>query len=225
MKKITNLILILCIILTLCSCGKKDQTRDVESDTIPAVIIETDKKNLADTAPEEITADKTEDKQSDDSSDTSDAPAEDKGSDRSSSMEIDDGGADKLVDILCDISSSYYVGTAGSSLSAAKLAGRLLDWYEDSGYDETYIISEAEKYASAMDADHAAMFNEQLDGVYGMAGYICGTDGEGMLESAGYSSDHYPWDTARMEKLFSAIYAGTGCTYDAVDPNDSGSTP
>ncbi len=133
----------------------------------------------------------------------------------------------ELTAILQDISDNYHPATAGSSLTAARLAGQILDWYASSSKDPGEVVTTASAFSDSLDSEKAALFGEQLDAVYDSATYVCSDSGWDLLDDAGYKPRHWPWDSAEMETVFAAIYSGTHNTYTSEysDEVEGGITP
>ncbi len=121
-----------------------------------------------------------------------------------------DSVASQLNALLYDLWQNYRPGTAGCSLSAARLAGTLLDWYAEAQPDAAAITAAAQEFYGTLDVAQAADFAEQLGGVYSVAQELLSDTAAGFLESAGYTSTAFPWTQQTVTDLFTALYSGLG---------------
>lgn len=109
-----------------------------------------------------------------------------------------------LDSILADIRENMSVGTAGSSLRAAALAARLLDWAETARLSDEEIRAALEPWLAPQDDGVPADFREQLAAVGGMAAVLTGEDAslaEGLLSDAGCGDCGYPWSSRAADTV------------------------
>lgn len=132
------------------------------------------------------------------------------GSKSQSQSQSSTAASDSLESILSDISTSYEVGTAGSSLKAAIYAGRLLDWNATAGKDASAISSAAGDFHQSLGSSASADFGNKLSDVYYAAVDLCGSDAKDLLNECGYEARSFPWNSADMTSLFTALYQGVG---------------
>ncbi len=116
--------------------------------------------------------------------------------------------ADTLEAILGDFNESYYPGTAGSSLSAVVIAGRLMDWEARSHPSSEDIAAATAAVCATLDEEDAALLAGRMDGVYYAALALLGGTAEDVLDSAGYDAHAFPWSADDMRTLFGALYEG-----------------
>lgn len=114
--------------------------------------------------------------------------------------------AEALTAILTDLSDNFAPGTAGSSLSAARLGGQLLDWYAEYRPASASITAAAEAFLKSLPAEMAAVLPEKLAAVYSEAASLT----EDLLEAAGYQPQYFPWPGKDIVALFCALQAGIG---------------
>lgn len=122
-----------------------------------------------------------------------------------------------LTAILTDISENYHPGTAGCSLTSARLAGQLLDWYDAFRPAAEDIAAGMKDFLAGMDGVSAATFvAEQLPGVYASVSEVLGETGKDLLESAGYTPTSFPWSAEDAKAAFSALFDGLGLSLPAL---------
>lgn len=124
--------------------------------------------------------------------------------------------AETLCGIMEDMYENYHPGTAGSSLTLAAFAGRMLDWYELRG--SVGAISKAAAAFAAVHEDYAAVdsnseisvgFPAVLAEVWRCAADMSFPGGDEVLESAGYARST-DWDPAHTEVFFTQLFAAFG---------------
>lgn len=120
--------------------------------------------------------------------------------------------SESLTALLEDMTGSLHSGTAGSSLIAAKYAAMLLDFGADSqpmpDYDS--IGAAVSRLYFALDDDAQAEFDSQIALLYETAKSLEGDADLAILEDAGYTPAHAPWETGSAEQIFSGICWGMG---------------
>lgn len=137
------------------------------------------------------------------------------------SSSADDSYVAAGCEVLDAIYERYYPGTAGSSLSAAKYAAMLLDWYVsvkagDAPARNSVVRETGENFAASRDLSPEAEtengvtvnFPEKLRAIWSSA--ISLAFGETMvLDDAGYESLCL-WNASDADTLFAALYEGLG---------------
>lgn len=121
-----------------------------------------------------------------------------------------ENAASELDALLTDLLQNYHPGTAGCSLTAARLAGTLLDWYAAAQPDAAAITAATQEFYGTLDVTQAVDFAEQLGGVYSVAQELLSDTAADFLESAGYAPTAFPWTEAAVTDLFTALYSGLG---------------
>lgn len=130
-----------------------------------------------------------------------------------------DGDKAALFALLDSVSEDMQVGTAGSSLRALSLAGSMLDWYVSAQPGNEALDSAAGEYLKAFAGD-ADAFHEQMNAVYTAALELTGEDYAELLDTAGYSAQHAPWDMDSVDALFGAVYSGMWQSSPSADTAD-----
>lgn len=130
-----------------------------------------------------------------------------------------DPSVDAGCEVLENIYERYYPGTAGSSLSAARYAAMLLDWYvsieaEDSPDRIAKVRKTGESFASGHDLSPDAEtengvpvdFPEKFRAIWSTAMSLAFGD-TAVLEDAGYAPQ-FSWDAPDADMLFASLYEG-----------------
>jgi hypothetical protein len=115
-----------------------------------------------------------------------------------------------MTAILNDISANYWPGTAGCSLSAAIKAAALLDWYAKNQPEPDAIASAVQGWFGNLTEEDKTLFAQQISDIYYAAKELGGENAAGLMETAGITSDSYPWQEGAAKTLFGAIYTGVG---------------
>lgn len=124
--------------------------------------------------------------------------------------------AETLCGIMEDLYANYHPGTAGSSLTLASFAGRMIDWYELRG--SVGAISKAAAVFASAHEDYAAVdengeisvgFPATLADVWRCAADMSFPGGDAMLADAGYERCS-EWDPAHTEAFFTQLFAAFG---------------
>jgi len=123
-----------------------------------------------------------------------------------------------LTAILDDISANYWPGTAGCSLSAAIKAAALLDWYTKDQPEAEAVAAAVQEWFGKLTEENKTLFAQQINDIYYAAKELGGENAAGLMETAGITSDYYPWQEGAAKTLFGAIYTGAGMDL----PEDSG---
>lgn len=125
-----------------------------------------------------------------------------------------------LTAILDDISENYWPGTAGSSLKAAIKAAALLDWYTKDQPKEDAVAAATEEWFGQLTEEDKTFFAQQIGDIYAAAKQLGGEDAAGLIETAGITSEYYPWQADAANAVFGAIYTGIGIDL----PQDAGAS-
>lgn len=124
--------------------------------------------------------------------------------------------AETLCGIMEDLYANYHPGTAGSSLTLAAFAGRMLDWYELRG--SVGAISKAAAAFASAHEDYAAVdesgeisvgFPAVLAEAWHCAADMSFPGGDAILEGAGYERCA-EYDPAHTEIFFTQLFAAFG---------------
>ena len=108
----------------------------------------------------------------------------------------DPAAQEALSALLGELRQNVTVGTAGSSLRAAAMAARLLDWAETAAIGDEQILAALEPWLGAPEDGVPADFREQLAAVDNMFRLLTGEPGEeaeAILSDAGCEDCGYPW--------------------------------
>ncbi len=124
--------------------------------------------------------------------------------------EEDDPADGALRGILADIAENYHPGTAGSSLTGARIAAQLLDWQAEYRTDAETAFDTAEDYIMLECPVTESEFAERLGGIYSMAEEITGPNGKSLLDDSGYTSTAYPWSGQSIDDLFAPLFTASG---------------
>ena len=108
----------------------------------------------------------------------------------------DNADAQALTGILDQISSGMEVGTAGSSLKAAKYAAALLDWGMATKLTKDQIKSAVVAWLSPKGNDAQTNFATQYTAVKDSVTQVTGDNGKSLLDDAGVTGSKYPWNDA-----------------------------
>ena len=123
----------------------------------------------------------------------------------SDQAESEDNFSEVFADELADIQKKCEIGTAGSSLKAAALAGQLLDTFAQYKPNASDIQSAVSSYYISLGSKAKTEFAEQMNLVADIAEQLIGENGEGLLSDCGYEATNYPWDASVMSTYISAL--------------------
>ena len=118
--------------------------------------------------------------------------------------DLDGDFAPRFQSLITELQEGYFPGSAGSSLNGARFAAALADLFtEEQPYADT-VVENLALYASTLSADSQVNLAAQLQGLK-----FCYENlrdyGVDILEDAGATAAHYPWDSETMDTLFAAI--------------------
>ena len=120
-----------------------------------------------------------------------------------------DAEGERLTAVLDDIG-ELEIGTAGSSLKAAKLAAELLDWCAASKLSAEEIKAEVVTWLTPKGNDEQSAFAEKYSAVKNAVSQITGDNGRELLNEAGVTDSHYPWNDAALLAVKSVTEAILG---------------
>jgi hypothetical protein len=116
---------------------------------------------------------------------------------------------EELSALLGEVRENVSIGTAGSSLRAAAMAAKLLDWAETARLSDEQLLAVLEPWLGELTDEIPADFREQLAAVSGAAELLTADDAEaarGLLDDAGLlDSCAYPWSegaAATLQRIF-----------------------
>ena len=224
MKKIiaiTTAAVMACSIFAGCGSEKTNDSNTSANKEDSSVVSTVDETKSTEDTSKSATSDSSEvkdntDTQKTDSSATS-STEPDASADEPEQTDSEKGSAAALTVILTSIKEDYHPGTAGCSLVATELAGKLLDWNSECAIDDETLKTTVHDFFAALGNDDATTYVEQLNEVYYAAGTITGENAESALEAAGYEAEFYPWSAEDMYSLFTTIYEAIGVDMPADD--------
>ena len=115
-----------------------------------------------------------------------------------------------LTDVLDRINNNMEPGTAGSSLKAAKLAAALLDWGETTKLSADQIKAETVAWLTPKGNDEQSSFAEKYTAVKSAVDAVAGDNGKELLDEAGVTDSHYPWNDAAFAAVKNVTEAVLG---------------
>lgn len=128
--------------------------------------------------------------------------------DTATPSESADSAQEALIAQLEEIRQNIQVGTAGSSLAAARQAASLLDWGMEMSINEEQLRAVAQEWYGALDRDNQEEFQMQLSEVAGAVDQVTGEHGADLLDTAGCSENGYPWNEsakAAVQAILNAL--------------------
>ncbi|MCR4842960.1 MAG: hypothetical protein K5840_06845 [Eubacterium sp.] len=123
-------------------------------------------------------------------SETADAPED---IEENETDQAEDSGLDE---VLREIKSDVWVGTAGASLKAVEPTKDLMVWAAQTDNDEEEIIAEVSGFTDSLSDDEKAEFQEQMEMVYSTWISLTTSDSDEvnlMLEDAGVDTSDTSW--------------------------------
>ena len=116
-------------------------------------------------------------------------------------------GDEELASLLLAIRDEYRPGTAGSSLTAIRLAAQIMDWYNSMG--SVNLAVETMMALGDPGADAAGTpYAEKLEAIYTAAVGLWGYSGEMALADCGYEAKSFPYPMSDVREIFDALYSG-----------------
>ena len=97
-------------------------------------------------------------------------------------------------------------GSAGSSLRAAAVAARLLDWGMATALSDDEIYSAMGCWLDTLNDEDFMLFRESFYSVYDASYDLRGEYGEGLLSDAGVENSAYPWNDRAVRAMEMLCY-------------------
>lgn len=119
-----------------------------------------------------------------------------------------------MYEALCDLFSNYHEGTAGCSLTGARIAAAIVDFSISNGKDA--VRSGAAAFDLGEETEFGEKFTDKLAAMYETAMGLYGESGKNLLTDAGYTPAHYPYSAKDVRDAFTAIFAERGYDVPAV---------
>lgn len=119
-----------------------------------------------------------------------------------------------LYDALCDLFNNYHEGTAGCSLTGARIAATIVDFSIENGVDA--VRSGATAFDLGEETEFGEKLTDKLTMMYETAMGLYGESGKNLLTDAGYTPAHYPYSAKDVREAFTAIFAERGYEVPAV---------
>lgn len=114
---------------------------------------------------------------------------------------------DDLLAILTEIRDNYHPGTAGCSLTAARLAAQAMDRYKSINNHAIAAATAAALDAAPEDPD-GITFPEKLTDIFTSAISLYGESGLMLLSDSGYAPLAYPYEMCDVNAFFSGLFSG-----------------
>ncbi len=202
MKRKLSVLLILCMLIPLAACGKKDAANEPASE--PVVTEATGSESAAEPTkiPETEPAPESAPESAKGSADASE-PVTEPTPATASEASIRDEGLSAIFEEVMNV----HPGSAGSSISAAACAVRLLDWGAETELNDDGIRSATEAWLEEQDETSRELFKESIRLVRASCDTVRDKDPEFILSYTGISSGFCPWDDRAfsvLETVFSA---------------------
>ena len=96
-----------------------------------------------------------------------------------------------LYDALCDLFNNYHEGTAGCSLTGARIAATIMDFSLTNGMDA--VRSGAAAFDLGEETEFGEKLTDKLTAMYETAMGLYGESGKNLLADGGYTPAHYPY--------------------------------
>ena len=119
-----------------------------------------------------------------------------------------------LYDALCDLFNNYHPGTAGSSLTGARIAATIVDFSLSNGLNA--VRSGAAAFDLGEETEFGEKFTDKLTMMYETAMGLYGESGKNLLTDGGYTPAHYPYSAKDVRDTYTAIFAERGYEVPAV---------
>ena len=113
-----------------------------------------------------------------------------------------------LYDALCDLFSNYHEGTAGCSLTGARIAATIMDYAIEN--DVNAVRAGAAAFDLGDETEFGEKMSDKLTAMYETALSLYGESGEGLLRDSGYTPTHYPYAAKDIHETFTAIFTERG---------------
>ena len=115
-----------------------------------------------------------------------------------------------MYDALCDLFQNYHPGTAGSSLTGARIAATIVDFSIANGPDA--VRAGAQAFDLGEETEFGETFAEKLAIMYETAMGLYGENGKSLLTDGGYTPTHYPYTAKDVRDAYIEIF--TARSYD-----------
>lgn len=115
-----------------------------------------------------------------------------------------------MYDALCDLFQNYHPGTAGSSLTGARIAATIVDFSIANGPDA--VRAGAQAFDLGEETEFGETFAEKLAIMYETAMGLYGENGKNLLTDSGYTPTHYPYAAKDVRDAYIEIF--TARSYD-----------
>lgn len=119
-----------------------------------------------------------------------------------------------MYDALCDLFHNYHPGTAGSSLTGARIAATIVDFSLTNGPDA--VRSGAQAFDLGEETEFGEKFTDKLAMMYETAMGLYGESGKSLLTDGGYTPTHYPYTAKDVRDAYIAIFDARGYELPAV---------
>ena len=119
-----------------------------------------------------------------------------------------------LYDALCDLFNNYHEGTAGCSLTGARIAATIMDFSLTNGMDA--VRSGAAAFDLGEETEFGEKFTDKLTAMYETAMGLYGESGKNLLTDGGYTPTNYPYSAKDVREAYTAIFAERGYEIPAV---------
>lgn len=119
-----------------------------------------------------------------------------------------------LYDALCDLFNNYHPGTAGSSLTGARIAATIVDFSLTNGLDA--VRSGAAAFDLGEENEFGETLTDKLTAMYETAMGLYGESGKSLLTDGGYTPTNYPYSAKDVRDAYTAIFTERGYEVPAV---------
>ena len=109
-----------------------------------------------------------------------------------------------MYDALCDLFQNYHPGTAGSSLTGARIAATIVDFSIANGPDA--VRAGAQAFDLGEETEFGETFAEKLAIMYETAMGLYGENGKSLLTDSGYTPTHYPYAAKDVRDAYIEIF-------------------
>ena len=122
---------------------------------------------------------------------------------------VDASEKEELMRILDELSENLHLGTAGSSLTSAKLAAELIAWASNTTMDKKEAAAIVAEWLQKQSPEIQKAFQEQIASVSESYGQIIRDGAADLLEAAGVEEDLSNLGT-RLKELVEAVLNSGG---------------
>ena len=118
--------------------------------------------------------------------------------------------AGSLEEVLVRIVYAKPSGTAGASLSQARDAAQIADFFSDSGLTAQEVREAVNAFTLRLNDEHRTSYKENVVSI--IESYRLSQNDpdsfQNLLSDAGYEAVRFPWDNAKLSPLFDALRIG-----------------